>query len=126
MTRYFISFNDGDMTFPEEDFSAVGKAAHAVMAEAINSGVWVHGGGFMGYDPVVVGGGGKITNGPLQASPVHLGGFAIVNVDSDTEASEWARKIAVACRCSQEVRKIMDDPEQIELLKRGNTKEPVQ
>jgi hypothetical protein len=117
MTRYFISFNDGDMTFPETDFAEVGKAAHAVMAEAIKAGVWVHGGGFMGYNPFVVEGDGKITIGPLQASPVHLGGFAIVNVDSDAEASEWARKIAVSCRCSQEVRKIMDDPEQESLLR---------
>ena len=118
MTRYFISFNDGDMTFPDEDFANVGKAAHAVMAEAINAGVWVHGGGFLGYSPSVVAGDGKITPGPLQESPVHHGGFAIVDVSSDAEASEWARKIAVACRCSQEVRRIMDDPEQMDLLKR--------
>lgn len=106
------------MTFPEEDFADVGKAAHAVMAEAIGAGVWVHGGGFMGYSPTVVSGDGTVSLGPLQESLVHLGGFAIVDVNSDAEASEWARKIAVACRCSQEVRRIMDDPEQMDLLKK--------
>jgi hypothetical protein len=116
VTKYFISFNDGDMTFPEEDFEAVGDAAHAVMAEAINAGVWINGGGFRGYSPVVVFENGEIKEGPLQQSPVHIGGFAIVNVDSDDEAFEWARKIAVACRCAQEVRKILDDPEQDLLL----------
>ncbi len=118
MTRYFISFNDGDMTFPEEDFAAVGEAAHEVMAEAINAGAWVHGGGFWGYSPFVVSGDGKVTEGPLQDSPVHIGGFAVVDVQTDEEAFEWARKIAVSCRCSQEVRKIMDDPEQDNLMNR--------
>lgn len=34
MTRYLISFDDGAMTFPEEDLPAVAKAAHAVLEEA--------------------------------------------------------------------------------------------
>ena len=29
MTRYLISFDDGAMTFPEEDLPAVAEAAHA-------------------------------------------------------------------------------------------------
>ena len=50
-----ISFNDGDMTFPEEDFPAVGAAAHAVMQEGVQAGIWLRGGGgFFGYEPRVV------------------------------------------------------------------------
>jgi hypothetical protein len=45
MTRYLISFDDGRMTFPEEDLPDVAKAAHEVVQEAQNSGVWVFGGG---------------------------------------------------------------------------------
>jgi hypothetical protein len=30
MTRYLISFNDGAMTFPDEDLPDVAMAAHAV------------------------------------------------------------------------------------------------
>ena len=30
MTRYLISFDDGAMTFPEEDLPDVAEAAHAV------------------------------------------------------------------------------------------------
>ena len=112
MTRYFISFNDGDMTFPEEDLPAVGAAAHAVMREAMEAGVWTFGGGFLGYEPSVVGIDGALTRGPLRESPVHIGGFAIVDVETEAEAFEWAGKIAVACRCAQEVRAIMSDPEQ--------------
>ncbi len=112
MPRYLISFNDGDMNFPVEDFPAVGKAAHAVMREAMDAGAWIVGAGFEGYSPRVVGSDGSVKQGPLQESPVHIGGFAVVDVATDSEALDWARKFAVACRCAQEVRKIMEDPEQ--------------
>lgn len=112
MSRYLISFNDGDMTFPIEDLPAVGDAAHAVMREAMTAGVWIVGGGFAGYSPRVVGIDGSIKEGPISESPVHIGGFCIIEVESDEEAFEWAKKTAVACRCAQEVRKIMDDPKQ--------------
>lgn len=117
MSRYLISFNDGDMNFPVEDFPAVGEAAHKVMREAMAAGAWIVGCGFEGYSPRVVWADGSIKDGPLQASPVHIGGFAILAVASDAEALDWARKFAVACRCAQEVRKIMDDPEQEMLQK---------
>ena len=45
MTRYLISFDDGAMTFPEEDLPDVAEAAHAVVHEAMDAGVWVFGGG---------------------------------------------------------------------------------
>lgn len=112
MPRYQISFNDGDMNFPAEDFLAVGNAAHAVMREAMASGAWIVGAGFEGYSPRVVGVDGSVIVGPLKESPVHIGGFAVIEVATDAEALGWARKIAVACRCAQEVRKIMEDPEQ--------------
>src|SRR5918997_1075869 len=81
MTRYLISFDDGAMTFPEEELPAVAMAAHQVVREAKNAGVWI------------------------------FGGFSVVDVPSREEALDWAAKIAVACRCAQEVREIMDDPE---------------
>ena len=40
-----------------------------------------------------------------------IGGFSIIDVPSREAALEWAAKIAVACRCAQEVREIMFDPE---------------
>lgn len=103
------------MNFPDEDFPAVGEAAHKVMRNAMASGAWVVGGGFEGYSPRVVTEYGPVKDGPLRESPVHIGGFCVIDVATDEEALGWARKIAVACRCAQEVRKIMDDPEQ-ELL----------
>jgi hypothetical protein len=41
MTQYLISFDDGAMTFPEEELPDVAKAAHEVVQEARNAGVWV-------------------------------------------------------------------------------------
>lgn len=117
MPKYFISFNDGDMTFPAADFAAVGEAAHAVMREAIAAGVWVIGGGFSGYSPSVVHLDGSVVQGPLAESPVHIGGFCIVDVATRDEALAWAAKVAVACRCAQEIRVILDDPEQDALLR---------
>lgn len=53
---------------------------------------------------------GTITDGPYPESKEHLGGFVIVDVPSRDEALEWAAKIAVACRCAQEVRELLPDP----------------
>ena len=50
------------------------------------------------------------TDGPYPESKEQLGGFAIVDVPSHEEALEWAGKFAVACRCAQTVRELMDDP----------------
>ena len=65
MTRYLISFDDGAMTFPEEDLPDVAEAAHAVVQEANDAGVWVFGGGLHSYEEVsVVSTDGTVTDGP--------------------------------------------------------------
>jgi len=107
MTRYLISFDDGAMTFLDEDLADVAKAAHEVVAQAKDAGVWVFGGGVQGHEASVVATDGSVTDDP---SPEHLGGFAIVDVPSHEEALKWAAKIAVACRCAQEVRELLPDP----------------
>ncbi len=111
MTRYLISFDDGAMTFPEEELPDVSDAAHAVVQEAKKAGVWVFGGG-VNYDEEasVVSTDGTITNGPYPVSKERIGGVAIVDVPSRGEALEWAAKIAVACRCAQQVREFLPDP----------------
>jgi hypothetical protein len=111
MTQYLIAFNDGDMTFPEKDLPDVAKAAVAVEREAKEAGVWVFGAGLEHHDVVsVVATDGTVTDGPYPESKEHLGGFAVVDVSSREEALEWAAKIAVACRCAQEVYELLPDP----------------
>ena len=55
-----------------------------------------------------------VTDGPFPETKEVIGGFAIVDVPSREEALEWAAKIAVACRCAQEVRELMPDPPGLE------------
>ena len=111
MTRYLISFDDGAMNFPEEDLPDVAEAAHAVLHEAKAAGAWVTGGGVQGHEASIVATDGSVTDAPYPGSRPHLGGFCIVDVSSHDEALTWAAKIATACRCAQEVRELMDDPE---------------
>jgi hypothetical protein len=111
MTRYLISFDDGAMTFPEEDLPDVAEAAHAVAQEAKDAGVWVFGGGLKDQREVsVVDTDGTVTDGRYPESKAYVGGFSVVDVPSREEALEWAAKIAVACRCAQEVREFVFDP----------------
>jgi hypothetical protein len=110
MARYLISFDDGAMSFPQEELPDVDEAAHAVVEEAKHAGVWVTGGGVQGHEASVVATDGSITDLPYPGSHPHLGGFAIVDVPSRDEALAWAAKIAAACRCAQEVRELMPDP----------------
>ncbi len=109
MTRYIILFDDGDMTFPEEDLPDVAKAARAVAQEAMDAGVWVFSAGLEHQDPSVVATDGSVTDGPYPESKEHIGGFAIVSVASREEALKWAAKIAVACRCAQQVFELLPD-----------------
>ena len=108
MTRYLISFDDGAMTFPEEELPDVAEVAHAVVEEAKNAGVWVFGGGLHSHEEVsVVATDGTVTDGPY---PEAIGGFCVVDVPSREDALAWAAKNAGACRCAQEVREFMPDP----------------
>lgn len=118
MTRYLISFDDGAMShIPDEEMGDVGKTAHAVLQEAVNAGVWVFGAGLETQRASIVGTDGMVTDGPYPETKEVLGGFAIVDVASREEALEWAARIAVGCRCAQEVRELMPDPEQDEMLR---------
>jgi hypothetical protein len=110
MPRYLISFDDGAMTFPEAELPAVDKAAHEVVQEAQEAGVWIFGGGVKGNELSVVATNGMVTNGASPKTKAHIGGFAIVDVPSRQEALKWAAKIAAACRCAQEVRELLHDP----------------
>src|SRR4051794_20176672 len=92
---------------PREDMTAVAEAAHAVVQEAMNAGVWVFGGGLEHQKATVVSTEGTVSEG---AYPQAVGGLWVVDVSSPEEALEWATKTAVACRCAQEVREFMPDP----------------
>ena len=108
MTRYLISFDAHAMDhISAEDMPAVAEAAHEVVQEALNAGVWVFGGGLEHQKASVVGTDGTVSDGSY---PEAIGGFCVVDVASREEALEWAARVAAACRCAQEVQEFMPDP----------------
>ncbi|GAA2219823.1 YciI family protein [Promicromonospora sukumoe] len=111
MPRYLISFDDGAMTFPREDLPAVAEASHAVVQAAKDAGVWIFGAGLERQRASVVGTDGAVTDGPFPETKAVIGGFSILEVASRDEALKWAARIAEGCRCAQEVRELMYDPE---------------
>lgn len=112
MPRYLISFDDGSMDhIPEQDWPAVGEAAHAVVRHAKAAGVWIFGGGVLRQQATIVATDGTISAGPVPETKAVVGGFAIVEVPSREEAHMWAARIAESCQCAQEVREIIFDPE---------------
>jgi hypothetical protein len=111
MTRYLISFPSGAMNVPEEEGPDVAKAAHAVIYEAKDAGVYIFAGGLdEDVEPVMVAGDGTVTAGTYPETEELSGGFTVVDVPSREAAVEWAAKIAAACRCAQEVREFQSDP----------------
>lgn len=112
MPRYLISFDDGSMDhIAEEDWPAVGETAHAVVREAKAAGVWIFGGGVLRQQATIVAADGSVSAGPVPETKAVVGGFSIIETSSREEALAWAARIAKGCRCAQEVREIMFDPE---------------
>jgi hypothetical protein len=98
------------MTFPEQARPDVAEAAHKVVREAKTAGVWVFGGGVASQSASVVATDGTVTDGPHPETKAVIGGFSVVDVPTREVALEWAAKFAVACRCAQEVRELLPDP----------------
>ncbi len=112
MTRYLISFPSSAMVLQEGELPAVAAAAHAVVQEAKDAGVWVFGGGIdESVPPVVVAADGTVTDGTYPQTGQIEGGYTVLELPSREAAVVWASKIATACRCAQEVRTFQDDPE---------------
>lgn len=96
----------------EEELPAVSESAHAVIREAKAAGVYVFGGGIdETVPPVMIAGEGTVARGTYPETSKLSGGFCVLKVQSREEAEAWAAKIAGACRCAQELRQFMYDPE---------------
>ena len=94
----------------EEAFAATGAFNDRLHA----AGYWVFAGGLApASTATVVDGQGEtpvMSDGPYLETKEVIGGFSVVDVPSREEALEWAAKIAVACRCAQEVRELLPEP----------------
>jgi hypothetical protein len=112
MTKYMISFPGSAMHVTEAELPAVSKAAHSVIREAQEAGVYVFGGGVNeSAGTVLVSGDGTVTSGTYPETRLMDGGFTVLDLPTRDAALEWAAKIATACRCDQELREFQYDPE---------------
>jgi hypothetical protein len=110
MTKYLISFPSEAMVLTDEELPIVSAAAHAVIDEAKAAGVYVFGGGIEEQvAPVLVAGDGAVSAETYPGSQLK-GGFTVLELPTREDAIKWASKIAVSCRCSQELREFMYDP----------------
>ena len=110
MTKYLISFPSEAMVVTDEELPTVSADAHAVIEDAKAAGVYVFGGGIdEQVDPVLVSADGSVSNEIHPGSRLN-GGFTVLELPTREDAVEWGRKIAVACRCAQEIRQFGYDP----------------
>jgi hypothetical protein len=124
MTRYLISFNDGALDhIPAQEMPDVAKAAHAMVQQTLNAGVYVFSGGLELQRASIVATDGTVTEGPYPQTKELSGGFTIIDVPTREAALEWAAKIAAACRCAQEVREFGPDPELDAMLRQADRRQ---
>jgi len=86
-----------------------------VVQEAKDAGVFVFAGGLgspreASVVASVVATDGAVTDGPNSGTKDFIGGFTVIEVPTRDAALQWAAKIAVACRCAQEVREFLGSP----------------
>ena len=112
MTKYLISFPSSAMQLDSHEFEAAGRDSHAVIQEMKDAGVYVFGGGIdEDVASAMVAGDGSTTDETYPQTTEFDGGFCVIEAATREEAVTWSAKIAVACRCSQELRQFMYDPE---------------
>ena len=94
----------------EEDYPVVFADSHAVIEEAKAAGVYVFGGGIdEQVEAVLVSADGNVSKELYPGSRLN-GGFTVLELPAREDAVYWAKRIAAACRCSQELREFMYDP----------------
>lgn len=109
MPKYSIAFNDEWV--PEhtpDELQHKSEASHALLEEMKAAGVFLFAEGGIDASTAicsVVSNDGKavFTDGPFVESKEHLGGFTVVNVETDEAARYWAGRLAVSLDWPQEV-----------------------
>ncbi len=110
MTKYLISFPSEAMVLTDDELALAAVESRAVIEEARAAGVYVFGGGIHeGVAPVLVRADGSMSAETHPGSRID-GGFTVLELPTREQAVEWAKKMAAACRCAQELREFMYDP----------------
>jgi hypothetical protein len=117
MTQYLLSVyvNDEDMANTSEaEMQASYEAVDKFNQEVQKSGAWVFGGGLHPVNTATVvkptGGDTVVTDGPYVETKEYLGGFWVLEAPDLDAALALAKKAALACGGSVEVRPFQDEP----------------
>ena len=105
MTRYSISIDDGAMSFRGGSPRRGRGSARGGARGRGRRRLGVRRADCIPDEEVsVVATDGTVTVGPYPESKAAIGGSSVVDVPSREDALKWSGRIAVACRCAQEVR----------------------
>jgi len=115
MAQFLVSVYHPDNYDPSVETEATIETIHALNREMIAAGARVFA---CGIEPVAraktlraqASGEVLVTDGPYLEAKEHVGGFWILEAADMDEALAWARKGAVACRASGEVRQLLFKP----------------
>lgn len=115
MPQYLVAVYHPDDYDPSVESEAMMEEIHALNRELIAAGARKFA---CGISPAAsakslrVQPDGKVlvTDGPYTETKEHMGGFWVLEAADMDEALAWARKGAVACRASGEVREILFRP----------------
>jgi len=111
MTKYLISFPAEAMVATGDELAAASVESRNVIEEAKAAGVYVFGGGINdAAGTVLVSADGSVRAGTYPGRVVS-GGFTVLELPDRASAEAWARKLAAACRCAQELREFGYDPQ---------------
>jgi hypothetical protein len=115
MPQYLVAVYHPDDYDPSVETEATIEAIHALNRELIAAGARKFACGLSpagNAKSLRAQSGGKVlvTDGPYTETKEHIGGFWILEAVDMDEALAWARKGAVACRASCEVREILFRP----------------
>jgi len=115
MPQYLVAVYHSDGYDPSVETEAMIEKIHALNREMIAAGARKFACGITparDAKSLRVQPDGKVlvTDGPYTETKEHIGGFWILEAADMDEALAWARKGAVACRASGEVREILFRP----------------
>jgi hypothetical protein len=111
MNQYLVAIHNPDDFDPSKQDESFFRDITALNLEMKAAGVRIFFGGLdqpAKAKSVRVGAAGKftVTDGPYLEAKEHVGGFWVLGCADLDEALAWARKAAVACRASVEVRQV--------------------
>lgn len=105
MPMFLISFPSSAMVLTEDEFPGVAAAANAIVDEIKAAGIYVFAEGLDDQQPAtVVSQDGTVSAHSNPETAGLNGGMTIIDVPTRKDAEYWAAKVAVACRCPQELR----------------------